>query len=138
MKKFIVDNCYPCIYSYDVTAETPEEAIEAVRNYNMNPGKYTDNNIQERTGNGDIDFSNPPEELVYASEKDYYVRPVLRVTPDKKHLENALKTIIETIQHQFDTADQLRILCDDYKVDKELLKYFGYTEEDFETAEYME
>lgn len=131
-KNFIVNFHYPCIYSYNVKSTNPADAIRlAEKANNNNIDGYTNEYVEERPEKGEIDFENKPEILIYDSEKNYYIRPMLSLTPDKKTLEESLERIIKMIQNQYDTHDQLAILYEQAGLDKELLKYFGYTEEDF-------
>lgn len=131
LKNYIVDFHYPTIYSFNVKATDPKEAIRLATEANLkNIENYKDDLVEERPGSRETDFESTPETFIYASEHDYYTRPMLSITPDKKTLENAVKRIIEYAQMLPNSYDQLHFLIGELNLEPELLKYYGYTQEE--------
>lgn len=133
LKNYIVDFCYPCVYSFQVKAADPYAAIRLAQNANsQNVDCYSDETVQERPGSREIDFETPPETLIYASERDYCTRPMPGVTPNKEMLDNTIKRIVGYAQAMYDTYGQLQFLIGELDIDAELLKYYGYTQDEID------
>lgn len=131
LKNYIVDFHYPTIYSFNVKATSPKEAIRlATEANNKNIENYKDDLVEERPGSRETDFENTPETFIYDSEHDYYIRPIQSITPDKKTLDNAIKRIIKYAQMLPNSYDQLHFLIGELNLEPELLQYYRYTQEE--------
>ena len=133
-KNYIVEFTYPTIYTYKIKADNPEEAIRLAKK--ADDGTLEDEKykyVEDWPSSGDTDFETTPETFIYASENDLGARPMISVTPNKQTLDNTLKNIVNHIQSQYDTTDQINVLLD-FGFEEELLKYYGYTKKEIKTA----